>query len=133
MIGYMNKLITNIVFTKNRPLQLDAYLESLYRYFPAERIQTHIIYKPELFSEEYESLFKKYPDCIITRENDFHTDCVKIISQADTKYILFGIDDVVFFDSVDLDLIDRTFCEHENDILDFSLRFGTDFITQCND
>ena len=58
----MQELITNIVFTKNRPLQLEAYLESLYRYFPAERIQTHIIYKPELFSEEYESLFKKYPN-----------------------------------------------------------------------
>ena len=129
----MQKLITNIVFTKNRPLQLDAYLESLYRYFPAERIQTHIIYKPELFSEEYESLFKKYPDCVITRENDFHMDCVKIINQADTKYILFGIDDVVFFDSVDLDLIDQTFDEHQKDILGFTLRFGSEFLKNSND
>ena len=84
-------MISNIVFTKNRPLQLDAYLESLYRYFPAERIQSHIIYKPELFSEEYESLFKKYPNCIIIRENDFHTDCLSIINQANTKYISLGI------------------------------------------
>ena len=84
-------MISNIVFTKNRPLQLDAYLESLYRYFPAERIQSHIIYKPDLFSEEYESLFKKYPNCIIIRENYFHTDCLSIINQADTKYISLGI------------------------------------------
>jgi len=129
----MQKQITNIVFTKNRPLQLDAYLKSLYRYFPAERIQTHIIYKPELFNEEYESLFKKYSDCIITRENDFHTDCINIISQADTKYILFGIDDVVFFDSVDLDLIDQTFDKHQKDILGFTLRFSPESLKNSND
>ena len=124
----MSKQITNIVFTKNRPLQLDAYLESLYRYFLAERIQTHIIYKPELFGEEYESLFKKYPDCIVIRENDFHTDCMKIINQADTKYILFGIDDVVFFDSVDFDLIDEIF-RQKDDIFGFSLRFGQNILS----
>ncbi len=112
---------------------MDAYLESLYRYFPAERIQSHIIYKPELFSKEYESLFKKYPNCIIIRENDFHTDCLSIINQADTKYILFGIDDVVFFDSVDLDLIDRTFREYENNILGFTLRFSPESLKNSND
>jgi len=129
----MQKLITNIVFTKNRPLQLDAYLESLYRYFPTERIQTHIIYKPELFSEQYESLFKKYPDCKIVRENDFHTDCLSIINQAETKYILFGIDDVVFFDSVDLDIIDQTFQEHKNDIFAFTLRFSPESLINSKD
>lgn len=133
IIGYMNELITNIVFTKNRPLQLDAYLESLYRYFPVEKIKTHIIYKPELFSEEYESLFKKYPDCVITRENDFHTDCLSVINQADTKYILFGIDDVVFFDSVGLDLIDQTFDEHQKDILGFTLRFSPESLKNSKD
>lgn len=121
---YMEKLITNIVFTKNRPLQLDAYLGSLYRYFPVEKIQTYIIYKPELFSEEYESLFGKYSNCRIVRENDFHTDCLNIINQADTKYILFGIDDVVFFDSSDFDLIDETFKQFSKDIFGFSLRFS---------
>ena len=129
----MKKLISNIVFTKNRPLQLDAYLESLYRHFAAEKIQTYIIYKPELFSKEYESLFKKYPDCRVVRENDFHTDCLSIINQANTKYILFGIDDVVFFDSVDLDLIDQTFDEHQKDILGFTLRFSPESLKNSND
>lgn len=129
----MQKLITNIVFTKNRPLQLDAYLESLYRYFPAERIQTYVIYKPELFSKEYESLFRKYPDCIITRENDFHTDCLSIINQANTRYVLFGIDDVVFFGSVDLDLINQTFEKYQKDILGFTLRFSPESLKNSND
>jgi len=47
----MEKRIGHIVFTKNRPLQLHGYLESLYRFFPAERMQTCILWKEELFTE----------------------------------------------------------------------------------
>ena len=93
----MNKMISNIVFTKNRPLQLEAYLESLYKYFPSDLIQTYVIYKVELFSEEYEQLFKKFGGCVVVKEWDFHSDFMRILDQIQTKYILFGIDDVVFF------------------------------------
>lgn len=117
-------MISNIVFSKNRPLQLDAYLESLYKYFPPEFIRTYIIYKVELFDNEYELLFRKYPDCVIVKESDFHSDFLKVISEVDTEYILFGIDDVVYFDSVDFEVVDKTFSEHSGDILGFSLRFG---------
>jgi len=36
----MKKMITNIVFTKNRSLQLGGYLESLYKHFQHELFQT---------------------------------------------------------------------------------------------
>jgi len=129
----MEKMISNILFTKNRPLQLEGYLQSLYRHFPVELIQTYIIYKVELFRDEYESLFQKYSNCTVIEENDFHSDCVKVISQANTKYIMFGIDDVVFFDSVDIDLIDQTFREHENDIFGFTLRFSPESLENSKD
>lgn len=129
----MEKMISNIVFTKNRPLQLEAYLQSLYRYFPAELIQTYIIYKVELFRNEYESLFQKFPNCTVVEERDFHSDCIKVINQANTKYIMFGIDDVVFFDSVDIDLIDQTFREHENNIFGFTLRFSPESLESSKD
>jgi hypothetical protein len=119
------KIISNIVFTKNRPLQLDGYLESLYRHFPAELIQTYVLYKQELFEEQYRQLFSKYLDCVVVKENDFHSDLLKIITQVDTKYILFGIDDVVYFDSVDFKVIDETFDKCSEDILgfDYSISF----------
>lgn len=129
----MEKMISNIVFTKNRPLQLEAYLQSLYRHFPVELIQTYIIYKVELFRDEYESLFQKYPNCTVIVEDDFHSDCVKVIKQANTKYIMFGIDDVVFFDSVDIDLIDQTFREHGNNIFGFTLRFSPESLENSKD
>lgn len=119
----MKKIISNIVFTKNRPLQLDAYLESLYKSFPQELVQTYIIYKVELFEDEYEQLFRKYRHCVIIKERDFSSDFLRLLNQIDTKYILFGVDDVVYFDSVDFETIDKTF-ESFNDIFGFSLRLG---------
>jgi hypothetical protein len=111
------KMISNIVFTKNRPLQLDAYLESLFRHFSPELIQTYMIYKPELFEKEYQQLFQKYPNCIVIRESNFHNDFLKLLNQINTKYILFGIDDVVYFDTVGSEVIDETFNRFGKDIL----------------
>lgn len=129
----MNKVISNIVFTRNRPLQLEGYLESLYRYFPAKLFQTYVLYKVELFEEEYELLFRKYPDCVIIKEEDFHSDLLKLISQINTKYILFGVDDVVYFDSVDFEVIDETFNRFPEDTFGFSLRFSKESIESGND
>lgn len=128
----MSKMISNIVFTKNRPLQLDAYFESLHRHLPVELIRTYLIYKPELFSDEYERLFRRLPDCVVVRERDFHSDFLRVLGLVDTRYILFGIDDVVYFDSVEFDLIDETF-EHEHDIFGFAMRFGVDFLESGGD
>lgn len=135
----MSRMISNIVFTKNRPLQLHAYLESLYRYFPPELIQTHIIYKAELVGDEYEQLFRRFSGCTVVREKDFHSEFLQLLGSVQTRYILFGIDDVVYFDSVDFDVIDKTFAENEQDIFGFSLRFspeslngGGDVITSLN-
>jgi len=117
-------MITNIVFTKNRPLQLEGYLESLYRYLPAKLIQTYILYKPELFEEEYKQLFSEYPDCIIIEESNFYRDFLKIIDQVNTKFTLFGIDDVVYFEKVGFEIINETFSMFSQDIFGFTLRFG---------
>ena len=114
-------------------MQLDGYLESHYRYFPAELFQTYVLYKRELFEEEYKKLFCKYPDCIVVEENDFHSDFLEIVNKVDTKYILFGVDDVAYFDSVDLGLIDETFDSYPDDIFGFSLRCGQNILESGKD
>jgi hypothetical protein len=129
----MTKAITNILFTKNRPLQLEAYLESLYRYFPSNLIQSYIIYKEELFKEEYEQVFRKYNNCIVVREKYFHNDFMRILNQVQTKYTLFGVDDVVYFDAVDFNLIDETFMNCPEDIFGFSLRFSVESLKNSSD
>jgi len=118
----MQKMISNIVFTKNRPLQLHGYLESLYKHFPQNLIQTYILYKVELFQQQYGQLFKTFPDCIVIKENDFHSDFLRTLNDVNTRYILFGVDDVVYFDTVDFEVIDETFEQFPEDIFGFSLR-----------
>jgi len=49
---------------------------------------------------------------------------LKLLARIDTKYILFGVDDVVYFDSVDFEVIDETFDRFADDIFGFSLRFN---------
>lgn len=122
----MQKRITNIVFTKNRPLQLEGYLQSLYRYWPAELVQTVIIYKTELFGADYKKVFNKFSCVRAVKEGDFHSDVMNAIAQTETEYILFGIDDVVFFDSVDFSVIDKTFDKAGKEIFGFTLRFSPD-------
>ena len=124
----MNKQISNIVFTKNRPLQLEGYLESLYRHFRRESIQTYVLYKPELFGQQYQQLFQKFPNCKVIEETDFSNDFFSILNETNTEYILFGVDDVVYFDSVDFDLIDKIF-QQKGDIFGFSLRFGQNILS----
>lgn len=128
----MNKQITNIVFTKNRPLQFEGYLESLYRHFPQELFQTYVLYKPELFNEQYQQLFQKFSNCQVIEEKDFSKDFFSILNETNTQYMLFGVDDVVYFDSVDFDLIDGTFKQFPKDIFGFSLRFSEQSINKSD-
>ncbi len=122
------KTISNIVFTKNRPLQLEGYLASLYKHFPADLIQTFVLWKQQLFTEQYQQLFEHFPSCTVIKEDDFSSDFFNILNQTNTKYILFGIDDVVYFDSVPFEIIEQTF-DRFDDIFGFSLRFGGNVLT----
>lgn len=124
----MREGITNIVFTKNRPLQLEGYLRSLRRYLPAALMRTVIIYKAGLFESEYDEVFNEFSDIQIVRECDFHSDVLNALTQVETEYILFGIDDVVFFDSVDFGIIAETFSQAGNSIFGFTLRFSHDSV-----
>lgn len=78
-------------------------------------------------------VFRNFPNCVVVKEHDFHSDFLRILGQVTTKYILFGIDDVVYFDSVDFDVIDETFAKYAGDIFGFSLRLGRDNITNDSD
>ena len=112
---------------------MEAYLESLYGSFPRRIIQTYIIYKVEFFDEEYGEVFQRFPECVVIREGDFHGDFMRILNEAATKYILFGIDDVVYFDSIDFDVIDGAFAVDNTNIFGFSLRFGRETIEEGGD
>ena len=105
----------------------------MYRYFPAEFIQTYILQKVELFDKQYEQVFGKYASCVVIKENDFFSDFLRLLGQVSTEYILFGVDDVVYFDSVDIDLVEECFAGFGRDIFGFSLRLGPERIKAGGD
>jgi len=117
-------MISNIVFTRNRPMQLEGYLESLYRHLPEDCIQTYILHKVDRFEEAYEKLFQRFPRCTVIREQNFHDDFTSIIARINTPYILFGTDDVLYYDSVDFSLIHDVFEQFPEEIFGFSLRIS---------
>ena len=107
-------------------------MRSQRKFFTKGISNTYILYKVELFENEYEQLFAKYPECTVIKETDFHSDFLEILTQIDTKYMMFGIDDVVFFDSVDFSLIHKIFCEYSGEIFGFTLRFGPESMKDSN-
>lgn len=129
----MSKIISNIVFTKNRPLQLDGYLDSLHRHMSGEQVQTYIIYKVDQFDEQYSEVFARFSDCIVVREKDFHDDFMDVFEKIDTEYMLFGTDDVVYYDSVGLAFICETFDRFSSEIFGFTLKFGPDSLKDTSD
>ena len=83
----------NIVFSKDRELQLTAYLESL-RYCYRGSLHTYVI-----TPNEYPGIQKEFPFVKIVREgeNKSLVDCIKEIwLQDDSREVLFGCDDTVF-------------------------------------
>ncbi|HEV56455.1 MAG TPA: hypothetical protein ENN87_03025 [Phycisphaerales bacterium] len=120
----MNGALTNIVFTRNRPLQLDAYLTSLYRFMGSALAGSVVLYKEESFAEQYETLFRERPHCRVVRESDFHDDFLAALDGVETPYVIFGTDDVVYFDSVDWSTITATFDQMGDSLFGFSLRLN---------
>ena len=83
-----------VVFSKDRPLQLHAYLESLLLFSDALPQNITVIYK---YSEgiNYAKVISHFPLINWHNQGDFYSDLMTAVSSSG-KYILFGCDDVVF-------------------------------------
>ncbi len=86
--------ISIIVFSKGRPLQLHAYLESLFLFSDAEQKMVTILYS-ETGNIRYKKIMQCFPQVNWIQEQQFETDLKQLITDAG-EYIMFGCDDVVF-------------------------------------
>lgn len=97
-----------LLFSYNRPLQLYACLESIQRYVTGtDRI--YVLYRAsdEGFSLAYEQLKKTFPEVRFVSQGDqpkkdFKPWVNRILFQSPAKYVLFGVDDLIVKDFVDL-------------------------------
>ena len=114
-------MLSVICFSKDRPLQMEAYLESL-MYFGGlkpERITILVACSPGI---SYDLLIERHPRVNWVHEASFHDDLLAALRVSE-NYVLLGCDDVVFkdfFDSNDCIKMLQT----RQDVFGFSLRLG---------
>ena len=86
-----------VIFSKSRPLQLEACLHSLYsNCLDLDQIQVAVLAKTEgFYTDAYDRVMRDYPDVVFIREADFHTDLCHWMKGAD--YGLFVVDDCLFY------------------------------------
>jgi hypothetical protein len=117
-----------LLFSFDRPLQLYACLESIYRYMSGfEKVSVIYRVSHDRFEQGYEIVKRSFPQAHFIRQSqdpkrDFKPNVLKSVFGSPAEYILFGVDDIVAKEPVDLKLcmeqMERT------GAYGFYLRFG---------
>ncbi len=114
-----NSLINFIVFSKNRPLQLDGYLRSLE--FACGKQEVHVLYTcEEDYEDAYNEVKEKHKWVKFKKESNFHFDLTTMFTGS--EFTCFGCDDVVFTGKFDIEKIAEVM--RRDDTFAFSLRLG---------
>jgi len=121
----MNKTIV-IIFSKNRAMQLDCCLKTLYKQCQdIDKIDISVLYTTtsEKHQKSYDILEQTYLDVNFIKENNFKEDLLVLIQ--DKNHILFVVDDTIFVDEFYIaDMVDTLTYNHNEYALGVSLRLG---------
>lgn len=113
--------ISIIVFSKGRPMQMHAYLESLLKFSDAGQEMVTVLYC-ETENIRYDKLMQRFPQVKWIKESKFETDLKQMISDA-SEYIMFGCDDVVFTGKFSLEKASAYLRDH-GQVFGYSMRLG---------
>lgn len=113
-------MISVICFSKDRPLQLHAYLESLMHYSGLQQDAITVLYKV-VSPITYNAVIDSFPNVHWVSETSFAQDLLSILSAAD-DLVLWGCDDVVFKSQFDIGLCIKAFDDPK--LFGFTLRQG---------
>ena len=117
-------MISVIVFSKDRPMQLHAYLESLLMFSDIAEENISVLYKKN-DRIPYNRVIQSFSKVKWIEEVNFVQQIGALMQEAE-DYILFGCDDVVFIDYFKItDII--PFLEKHDDVFGYSIRLGTNF------
>jgi hypothetical protein len=89
--------IIAIVFTKDRPMQLHALLES-YFYYTTNCAPVTIIYSCSDgdYQKAYDELATIWKNVVFVRESNFYDTLKSVLDSADKERIFFLVDDIIF-------------------------------------
>lgn len=115
-----------IIFSLNRPAQLELLIRSMKFYFKEFsnfKIKILFKYTEPNFEKGYNKLFKLHPDenIIWSKENNFKNDLISLIDKQE-KYTVFFVDDIVFKEPFSIEDEKFKYFDLHGDILCLSLR-----------
>ena len=123
-----------VVFSYNRPLQLELFLRSLHEYVTGIA-SIHVIYRAdtEKYNDGYDILKSEYPAITFIRQSDNPTGDFKELTlratfSTQTPYIVFAVDDIVVKEPFSLPATVALLEKHQ--AYGFYLRLGI-HITYC--
>lgn len=105
-----------IIFSKDRPMQLDLLLESMEKYI-------HGSYQAIAITlGDYTDVFERHKWCKRKNQTNFHEDLISCLSYLHHKHVMFLVDDTVFVRHVYLKHVEDRIVRH--DAIAYSLRLG---------
>ncbi len=125
-----------IIFSYDRPLQLYALLESIDTLVTNHQ-DIHVIYRTSsnAYKQAYDDVFKEFSTKLKLHAYlegshlDFKSATLNVLTNIESDYVYFAVDDMIVKDYVDLDFCIEALKEH--DAYGFYLRMGTN-CTHCN-
>lgn len=110
-----------IVFSKNRPMQVHALLDTLTQFVDVDIVgEIKVLYTSDVeFDGNYDTVKAEFPHIKWVREisGSFRSDTISLLN-TNCEYTSFLVDDILFFGKVD------SKCLPHEDELCFSLRLG---------
>lgn len=121
----MNKT-SAIIFSRNRPAQLDLTLKTFKNSVgDLFNVDLYILYKGDndKFKKGYQICEKENKFASFIEEQDFYKDVKNLLSNLSDKYVLFCTDDTIFTHNFTIEEIEKIMDDDDN-LLNFSLRLG---------
>lgn len=122
-----------LIYSKDRAFQLDACLSTLFYFTNIEGLEIVVLYKTtsETSLKQYNQLIEKYDRCCFVPENNLVIDTISQLTAC--EYVLFLVDDTIFYKRFDLGFAVETLSKDPESI-GFSLRLGfnTDYCYMSN-
>jgi hypothetical protein len=124
-----------IIFSYNRPLQLEALL-----YSTKKRIKhihnIHVLYREKgaAFIDAYQPIIDEYPEIYFHKQelppSDFKPMLTDIINNSEATYICFAVDDILITEDIDMHLCTQAL--DKTNAYGFYLRLGTNITYSYN-
>jgi hypothetical protein len=124
------KPLAAVIFSKDRPLQLDSTLASLFlRCTDPERMQVTVLYTTSSAYQEglYRQLSVEHSGVAFRRERQFRPDVLALVAQA--RFVAFVVDDALFVREFSVQTVIEEL-QSDDLAIGFSLRLGSN-TTYC--